>query len=107
MGFYSIEYSWRKGEHPKRGSFNPDFFIKIGSDIIVIEIKDDNDISDENRAKLKYANEHFTRLNRLQKEQNYYFNFLSPKNYPNFFKALREKTYQKFKSELEAKLESD
>jgi type III restriction enzyme len=107
MGFYSIEYSWRKGEHPKRGSFNPDFFIKIGSDIIVVEIKDDKDISDENRAKLKYANEHFTRLNRLQKEQIYYFNFLSPRSYPNFFQAIREKAYQKFKSELEAKLERD
>ena len=26
--FYSIEYSWRKGEHTKRRFFNPDFFIK-------------------------------------------------------------------------------
>jgi len=23
--FYSIDYSWRKGEHPKQGKFNPDF----------------------------------------------------------------------------------
>ena len=30
VGFYSVEYSWRKGEHPKQGSFNPDFFIKLG-----------------------------------------------------------------------------
>ncbi|MFH1902706.1 MAG: DEAD/DEAH box helicase family protein [Candidatus Omnitrophota bacterium] len=29
VGFYRIEYSWRKGEHPKQGSFNPDFFIKL------------------------------------------------------------------------------
>ena len=28
VGFYSVKYSWRKGEHPKQGSFNPDFFIK-------------------------------------------------------------------------------
>ena len=34
MGFYGIEYSWRKGEHPKQGSFNPDFFIKVGNDIL-------------------------------------------------------------------------
>ncbi len=41
----------------------------------------------------------------LQEEQNYYFKFLSPKTYDLFFKALREKTYRDFKSELEAKLE--
>jgi type III restriction enzyme len=26
--FYTIEYAWKKGEHPKRGEFSPDFFIK-------------------------------------------------------------------------------
>jgi type III restriction enzyme len=105
VGFYSIEYSWRKGEHPKQGSFNPDFFIKAGNDIIVVEIKMDGDISDENKAKLRYSKEHFARVNELQKEQRYYFKFLSPESYDLFFKALREKTYKDFKSELEAKLE--
>ncbi|MDO9579175.1 MAG: hypothetical protein Q7J06_01195, partial [Bacteroidales bacterium] len=105
VGFYSIEYSWRKGEHPKQGSFNPDFFIKTGSDIIVVEIKVDNDVSDENRSKCRYAKEHFARVNELQKEQRYYFKFLSPGSYDLFFKALREKTYGDFRSELEAKIE--
>ncbi len=105
MGFYSVEYSWRKGEHPKQGSFNPDFFIKVGDDIIVVEIKMDNDINDENKAKLRYAREHFTRINELQKEQRYYFKFLSPVSYDLFFNALREKTSKDFGSELEAKLE--
>jgi len=105
VGFYSIEYSWRKGEHPKQGSFNPDFFIKAGNDIIVVEIKMDGDISDENKAKLRYSKEHFARVNELQKEQRYCFKFLSPGSYDLFFKALREKTYKDFRSELEAKLE--
>ena len=105
VGFYSIDYSWRKGEHPKQGSFNPDFFIKVGNDIMVVEIKMDNDVSDENKAKLRYAREHFSRVNELQKEQRYYFKFLSPGSYDLFFKALREKTYKDFKSELEAKVE--
>jgi len=105
MGFYSIEYSWRKGEHPKQGSFNPDFFIKVGDDIIVVEIKMDNDASDENKAKLQYSKRHFETVNKLQKEQNYYFKFLSPESYEIFFKTLREQTYKDFKSELEAKLE--
>jgi len=106
MGFYSIEYSWRKGEHPKQGSFNPDFFIKVGNDIIVVEIKMDGDVSDENKAKLRYSKEHFARVNELQKEHRYYFKFLSPGSYDLFFKALREKTYKEFRSELEAKLEA-
>jgi type III restriction enzyme len=105
VGFYSIEYSWRKGEHPKQGSFNPDFFLKIGKDIIVVEIKMDNDVSDENRAKLRYAREHFARVNELQQEQKYYFKFLSPGSYDLFSKALSDGTYRDFKSELEAKLE--
>jgi len=105
VGFYTIEYSWRKGEHPKQGSFNPDFFIKAGNDIIVVEIKMDNDVSDDNKAKLRYAKEHFARVNELQKERRYYFKFLSPGSYDLFFKALREKTYKDFRSELEAKIE--
>jgi len=105
VGFYSIEYSWRKGEHPKQGSFNPDFFIKKGNDIIVVEIKMDNDVSDENRAKLRYAKEHFEKVNDLQKEQRYYFKFFSPESFDLFFKALSDGTYKDFKSELEAKLE--
>ena len=105
VGFYSIEYSWRKGEHPKQGSFNPDFSLKIGDDIIVVEIKMDKDLSDENKAKLRYAKEHFSKVNELQKNQRYHFKFISPGSYELFFKALRDKTYKDFKSELEARLE--
>ncbi len=105
VGFYSIEYSWRKGEHPKQGKFNPDFFIKKGNDILVVEIKMDTDTSDENKAKLKYAREHFERINKMQKEQHYCFKFLSPESYDNFFYELRNNNYQLYKSKLEADLE--
>lgn len=105
MGFYSIEYSWRKGEHPKQGSFNPDFFMKVGNDILVIEIKQDGDLSAENKAKLRYAKEHFNRLNTLQSEQRYYFKFLSPESYDLLFQRLREGKYQDFTARLEAGLD--
>jgi len=105
VGFYSLEYSWRKGEHPKQGSFNPDFFIKIGRDILVVEIKTDTDISNENRAKLRYAREHFNRVNTLQSEHSYYFKFLSPSGYDHFFHDLRERKYKTFKSKIEAELD--
>jgi len=106
VGFYELDYSWRKGEHPKQGKFNPDLFIKVNGDIVVVEIKTDTDVTDENKAKLRYAKEHFKRVNELQEEQKYYFKFLSPSSYDLFFQTLREKTYREFKSELEAKLEA-
>ena len=34
MGFYSIEYAWKRGNKPKRGEFSPDFFIKVGERVI-------------------------------------------------------------------------
>jgi len=44
--FYAIEYAWRKGEHPKRGFFNPDFFIKVGKHVWVTEIKGDEELTE-------------------------------------------------------------
>ena len=72
--FYPIEFSWKKGEHPKRGRFNPDFFIKIKKNILVVEIKGDEEIkdpSDENKAKYKAAKNHFDILNKQQRELKY------------------------------------
>ena len=51
------------------------------------------------------ARQHFARVNEFQEDQRYYFKILSPASYDLFFKALREKTYKDFISELEAKLE--
>jgi len=113
-GFYSIEYSWRKGEHPKQGKFNPDFFLKIDNKVVVIEIKDDEliekikeggDVAKETKAKYKYAIEHFDRLNGLQEEQRYYFTFLTPKDFDNFFGVLKRGDFSGFKSQLDIELE--
>ena len=113
-GFYSIDYSWRKGEHPKQAKFNPDFFIKLGNKIIVIEIKEDaliskikenGDLAKETRAKYKYAIEHFQKLNNLQDEQIYYFSFLTPADFDNFFGVLRKNKITNFKSKLDASSE--
>ncbi|MCG2740779.1 MAG: DEAD/DEAH box helicase family protein [Syntrophaceae bacterium] len=95
MGFYAIEYEYfRKGKDRTRGSFNPDFFIRIDLDryirilredgidctglsdlqdhgiesiIRVVEIKSDDDDDEATPAKERYAAEHFKALNeRLQ-----------------------------------------
>ncbi len=107
--FYPIEYSWRKGEHPKRGFFNPDFFIKKKKHILVVEIKGDEEIadpSDENRGKYKAAQEHFKTLNEQQNESIYHFYFLTPTDFDLFFQFLRDGKYN-FVSKLDAALEGN
>jgi len=104
--FDPIEYSWRKGEHAKRGFFNSDFFIKQGSHILVVEIKGDEELqepSDENKGKYRAAVQHFETLNNLKEESVYHFHFLTPTDYDTFFHFLRESNYD-FMSKLDAEL---
>jgi len=109
--FYPIEYAWKKGEHPKRGEFNPDFFIKKGDIVHVIEIKGDEEIdepSPENVKKHEYAVAHFDRLNKWLKKEGlpvrYQFNFLTPKDYNQFFQKLRNNDLDGFRSKLDVAL---
>jgi type III restriction enzyme len=109
--FYAIEYAWKKGEHPKRGEFSPDFFIKKGNIIYVVEIKDDNEIYEplpENQKKFEYAQAHFIRLNEwLEKEGItivYQLNFFTPKAFNAFFNQLRKDQAKGFRSELDVVL---
>jgi type III restriction enzyme len=132
--FYSIDYEyWRRGRDRVRRSFNPDFFIRVNlasylqhlsSDtdglatrrlrqledygteelILVVEVKSDDDNSDETRAKNKFGEDHFRSLNRrlntanpidLPKpfrqsvKQTYGFWVLRPARFPNWFGRLK------------------
>ena len=119
IGFYSIEYSWKKNSHQiKNQLFNPDFFIKIVNNgrtyYLVVEIKADGDDSDENKAKYKYGIEHFNNLNEILDEigenEEYIFHFLSPNAYPEFFDYIKNgkilQGQSKFRCELENLLQS-
>ena|SRR5215472_5621499 len=108
IGFYSIEYAWKKGNKPKRGEFSPDFFIKQGNRIFVVEIKGDEEIGDpspDNVKKHEYAMEHFKQLNRwLEKAKiptRYQFNMISTKNFNAFFQKLRTADAVGFRSDLD------
>ena len=111
--FYDIEYAWRKGEHPTRGLFSPDFFIKLTQQPItlIVEIKDDTEIgepAEENPAKYKYAREHFERINTNLKKSDekmyYQFNFLTPIDYTVFFQNMRQGEIKDFQSNLDIRL---
>ena len=118
MGFYSVEYAWsrttdrKKGApHIKRGMFSPDFFIKQGKQIFVVEIKDDSEISDpspENIKKHEYATEHFKLVNKWLndsgKEMYYQFNMLTPRDYSIFFEILGHRELVNYRSHLDANI---
>lgn len=110
---YRIPYSYRAGSvsslarnggHQKEAYFYPDFIIKIGKDILIIEIKSDEDITVINKAKLKYARKHIKELNDKQKQCKYYFKFLSRQDFSRFFEAIKNGTYRNYVSNLEAEL---
>jgi type III restriction enzyme len=109
--FYEIDYAWKKGEHQKRRKFSPDFFIKAGNFILVVEVKSNDELEDpseENRKKNDFALAHFDRINKnlLKKKSpfKYTFNFLTPINFNVYFQYLREGRITEYKSDLDVKL---
>lgn len=111
QGFYEIDYFWKKGNTPKRGKFNPDFFLKITNMILVVEIKDDDEIKDpspENKKKNSYAISHFKRINSYLKRKNkkltYKFNFLTPQDFNQYFQSIRDGDVGSFSSALDVVL---
>ena len=108
-GFYSFPYSYKPAgtgsSHVKQDNFNPDFFLKVHGKkiILIVEIKAPDDAQPKNKAKYRDGKEHFKVLNEKLKAKNieweYYFYFLSPENYTDFFQAIREGRYE-WSSEL-------
>ncbi len=133
-GFYGLDYEyWKAGKDRVRRSFNPDFFIRIAlADyllhlpedpknmgvqrlreiqdggiedlILVIEIKHDDDDSEQSRAKADYGRQHFEAVNARLRETNpvdlqpeyrndtnqlYGFRILRPGEYASWFGRLK------------------
>jgi type III restriction enzyme len=111
MNFYEIDYSWKQGTRPKRGRFNPDFFIKIGNLILVVEIKGDEELSDpseENKKKNEYTLKHFERVNsyfyKKKSRVRYKLTFLCPSDFGKFFQSIRDESGKSFRSNLDVEL---
>lgn len=111
QGMYGISYSWRKGEHPKNGIFNPDFFIRTSNRIIIVEVKGDEQLHEpdpENVGKYKAAIKHFSIINKELDHRNddlrYKFTFITPVSIGALFEAIRngdETKIDNFKSSLD------
>lgn len=116
-GFYEIDYSYKYGMSDsktrkyKQGKFNPDFFIRIIKDdteyILVVEIKEDGDVCDENIAKYKYAVRHFDELNKKSDNRKYIFHFLSPDGYAAFFAHMQDGTLLQGQDNFRCNLENE
>lgn len=111
MNFYEIDYSWKQGTRPKRGRFNPDFFIKIGNLILVVEIKGEEELaepSEENRKKREYALKHFGLVNAYLRKKGsrdkYKLIFLCPSDFGKFFQSIRDESVGNFCSNLDVEL---
>lgn len=110
QGGYSFPYSFKPSKsaktHTANENFNPDFFIRVrgAHDILVVEVKDEGDDSNRNRAKCRDGLVHFQTLNGKLAQKSepwvYHFYFLSPEDYTKFFKRVREGAFKGWKSGL-------
>jgi type III restriction enzyme len=109
-GCYSFPYSYKPAKtgktHAVNEFFNPDFFLRLkdSHNVLAVEIKQDGDDSNRNRAKYRDGKAHFERLNAALKEAGepwcYHFYFLSPEDYTGFFDQIRKGKYKGWKSGL-------
>jgi type III restriction enzyme len=112
VGFFPIEYGYQPGGNgrSKRGEFNPDFFVLLDKtdEVVVVETKMDDDVTDQNIGKLAAAKSYFQKVNELLADEGsarrYSFHFLSPVDYDKFFAVLRKNKLDAFTSTLEAQL---
>ncbi len=86
--------------HVANENFNPDYhFVRVrdGYDVLEVEVKQEGDDSNRNRAKCRDGTEHFAKLNRRLGEAGepwrYHFFFLLPEDYPWFFDKVCEKAF--------------
>ncbi|PIZ86971.1 hypothetical protein COX93_02615 [Candidatus Nomurabacteria bacterium CG_4_10_14_0_2_um_filter_30_12] len=96
--YFGVAY---KKEDNHYYGFYPDFIIKTKKDILVIEVKDDNDFKNENLLKLNAGKEYQKKYNGNEK---LYFAIVSPLDYFNFFKSLKNQELEKFRSIYEENL---
>jgi type III restriction enzyme len=107
-GFYAIDYSYQgRSGGTKRSRFNPDFFLLLKTDeVVVVETKANDDDSPQNVGKLRWAQAHFEAVNKMLGEERYQFHFLSPQDYTLFFQQLQDGKLGDFTSSLQASLKT-
>lgn len=102
-GFYGVPFI--VPNTTRQATFNPDWFLRISNDVLVVETKIDGDLTAENRAKLRDATEWFTGINdklaAAGSARRYYFYFVGFSDIAPFFDAICDGSYADFLSELQ------
>mgnify|MGYP003583914250 FL=1 len=96
--YFSIAY---KKEDGFLYAFYPDFKKKKKKETIIIEIKDDKDFKADNYYKLLAGKDY---IKRYPTEEKTYFYILSPNDYFEFFKRLRDLDIENFSATFESRL---
>jgi len=99
--FFGIAYRKNGKTINSYYAFYPDFIIKTKKDILIIEIKDDHDFKNENLLKLNAGREY---QKKYKGTENMFFFIVSPIDYFNFFRSLKNQTLETFKSKFEENL---
>ena len=81
--------------------FYPDFIIKTKKEVLIIEIKDNKALNNENWRKYQ-AGKEYPKKYRQQEKTRFYM--LSPDDFESFFLAVKGQELDKFKSAFEASL---
>ena len=76
--------------------------VEIKEDALIEKVKEGvRDIAKENKAKYRYAKEHFERLNKNKKiKTGYFFTYLTPEDFDKFFEYLKQGKIERFNSEI-------
>jgi type III restriction enzyme len=110
-GFYGLPYTITRAGVVRNQTFNPDWFLRRGDDVLVVETKADGDVSAENRAKLRDATGWFGRLNSLlaaaAAPRRYYFYFLGLSDIEPFFDAVCDGSHPDFLSRIQSELAAE
>ncbi len=96
--YFGIAYKKRDGQY--YNSY-PDFIIRTKKETYIVEIKDDRDFKLENALKLQAGKDY---IKRIYPEGGVKFWMLSPQDYFNFFKSLKELNIDGFHSSYERNL---
>lgn len=81
--------------------FYPDFIVKTKKEVLIIEIKDDNALDNENWRKYNAGKDY---LKKYEQKEKLRFYMLSPDDYDNFFLAVKNQNLDEFNSVFEGRL---
>lgn len=96
--FFGIAYETENG---RKYAFYPDFILKTKKELIIVEIKDDSDFRNENILKLNAGKGY---ENKYKGDEKLRFYIISPLDFDNFSRHLRDQTLDSFKSKYEENL---